>query len=681
MNSLHDSLKKHWGYSIFRPQQLESCQNILNGNDVVALMATGSGKSLIYQLPAVALREEGIRATTLVISPLIALIEDQVTSMKALGISVGGIGGNFDYSSEIRAQNGEFTILYSTPEKILCWQHGLDQMLKHTKLVCIAIDESHCVSEWGHDFRPHYRRLGEIRDWIQGMRVPTVALTATATSMVLSDIINNLKLVQPYIARTSLNRANIKYCIRERFGFSDLLNLFKDFKKEQLLKSSAMFPPTLVYVNTKKEAEDLTLKTRESQNEYLRELSIAFYHAGMKPSDRSNVQADFMENKLNIVIATVAFGLGINKPDIRIVINYGMCKAIESYYQQTGRAGRDGGESFAHLLYSRQDTVKLFGIAKQVDTGIVDSRIQTQISAMSDYCKLSGCRRKYLLNYLGEVLSETDINPRCCDWCDKNNGNDDDTQVTNENEDGWVKCQAMNSATRLRQKLNFGDDIILLLNTITDLGEFYGISIPVALLCGSHEKALRDKINNYTKFRTFGKGIKHTREYWKALANQLVDEEGMIETVMTKSSTFAFERYKVTAKGREFLNSLRNELVDETSNRGQYLMEPKGKFFELYIMDINKSSRPSVQRDHSKPYIPMTVVLTAEQKAIAEYEEKRKILEDEIRRVRGEVAKKVGTNAYSILSSNDLANLINSCPCSIEELKQVEGNYHSLLIF
>ena len=676
MNSLHDCLKKHWGYSRFRPQQLESCQNILNGNDVVALMATGCGKSLIYQLPAVALREEGIRATTLVISPLIALIEDQVLSMKALGISVGGIGGNFDYSSEIRAQNGEFAILYSTPEKILCWQYGLEQMLKNTKLVCLAIDESHCVSEWGHDFRPHYRRLGEIRDWFKSIRIPIVALTATATSTVLNDIINNLKLVRPYIARTSLNRANIKYHISERGGFSDLLNRFIELKKEQLRKTDKVFPPTLVYVNTKKEAEDLTLKTKESRNEYLRELTISYYHAGMTPSNRSSVQADFMENKLNIVIATVAFGLGINKPDIRVVINYGMCKAIESYYQQTGRAGRDGEPSLAYLLYSRQDNVKLFGIVKSDSGGVEDSRIQTQIGAMSDYCKLTGCRRKYLLNYLGEVLPDEDFNYKseCCDWCDeKNRVNDNENQVTNENEDGWVRCQSMNSTRRTMQKLNFGEDIILLLNSISDLGEFYGISMPVALLCGSHEKALRDKINNYTKFRTFGKGMKHTREYWKALANQLVDVEGMIETVMTKSSTFAFERYKLTPKAREFVNSVRSEIADETSNNGLYLMEPKGKFLEHYLMDINKSSRPSVQRDYSKPYVPLPVILTAEQKAIVEHEEKRKILEDEIRSVRGEVAKKVGTNAYSILSSNDLANLINSCPCSIEELKQVEG--------
>ena len=680
MNSLHDSLKKHWGYSIFRPQQLESCQNILNGNDVIALMATGSGKSLIYQLPAVALREEGIRATTLVISPLIALIEDQVKSMNALGISVGGIGGNFDYNSEIRAQNGEFTILYSTPEKILCWQHGLDQMLKHTKLVCIAIDESHCVSEWGHDFRPHYRRLGELRDWFQSIRIPIVALTATATSTVLNDIINNLKLIQPYIARTSLNRANIKYCIRERCGFSDLLNLFIDLKKNQLLMGNEAFPPTLVYVNTKKEAEDLTMKTKESQNEYLRELSISYYHAGMTPYDRSSVQSDFMENKLNIIIATVAFGLGINKPDIRVVINYGMCKAIESYYQQTGRAGRDGDPSFGYLLYSRQDSVKLFGIVKQGDNGIIDSRIQAQISAMSDYCKLSGCRRKYLLNYLGEVLPDKDLDSqyyksKCCDWCDENSGNCDEIQDMNGKEDGWVKCQSLNT-TKSHEKVNFGEDIILLLNTISDLGEFYGISIPVALLCGSHEKAIRDKINNYTKLRTFGKGTKHSREYWKALANQLVDEEGMIETVMTKSSTFAFERYKVTTKGREFINSSKSEVLNETSSVGQYLMEPKGKFLELYIMDINKSSRPVLQRDYSKTYVPMPLILTAEQKAIAKHEEMRKILEDEIRMVRGEVAKKMGTNAYNILSSNDLSNLINSCPCSIEELKQVEGNNH-----
>jgi superfamily II DNA helicase RecQ len=213
------------------------------------------------------------------------------------------------------------------------------------------------------------------------------------------------------------------------------------------------------------------MKTRESQHQHLQGLAISFYHAGMTLHDRSRVQSDFMENKLNIVVATVAFGLGINKPDIRVVINFGMSKAIESYYQQTGRAGRDGDPSHAYLLYNRQDSVKLFGIVKQGENATVDARIQAQISAMSDYCKLVGCRRKYLLNYLGEEINDNDMNSQycknsCCDWCDDNVGNSN--QKSLENDDGdWITCD---SKKRSHQKINFGPEIILLLNTIIDLG-------------------------------------------------------------------------------------------------------------------------------------------------------------------------------------------------------------------
>lgn len=238
-----------------------------------------------------------------------------------MGIPSCAIGSNSSADIETRAMRGEFTIVYATPEKMLTWQHGLRNIMSVAHVVCLAVDESHCVSEWGHDFRPDYRRLGELRD-ILGFKIPWVGLTASATVAVQADIVRNLRLIQPLVAKASLNRPNLKYCVINRTGVNDLLRLIYEYRKEQLLsypgivdKASIPFYSTLIYVNSKKETEDLAKQLVECK--LLSGIKVAYYHAGMQPQDRSAVHMAFSKDEIQVVIATVAFGMGASLTILR----------------------------------------------------------------------------------------------------------------------------------------------------------------------------------------------------------------------------------------------------------------------------------------------------------------------------------------------------------------------------
>jgi ATP-dependent DNA helicase RecQ len=313
-NELLLCLKKYWGYSSFLEGQLALCMNTLQRKDSFAVMATGSGKSLAYQLPAVFLRDRGVRAISLIVSPLIALIDDQISSLLAMGVSACAVGSNSNIEIEQRALKGDFAIVYATPEKLMSWQSGLVQLMKSAQVVCLAVDESHCVSEWGHDFRPDYRRLGQLRE-ITGPNIPWIALTASATAVVQSDILRSLRLRDPLIAKSSLNRPNLKYCVLNRTGPNDLLRTIREFRKEQLLAYSAdvdqslvPFLSTLIYVNSKKESETFAKLLVDCP--LLRGIRVAFYHAGMDAGDRSAVHLAFSKDDIQVVVATVAFGMG-----------------------------------------------------------------------------------------------------------------------------------------------------------------------------------------------------------------------------------------------------------------------------------------------------------------------------------------------------------------------------------
>ena len=328
-----DLLKQYFGYDEFLPLQEEIITSVLNGEDALVLMPTGGGKSLCYQLPA--LRLDGL---TLVVSPLIALMKDQVDALKANGIPAGAINSMMPFSEVRRvfeqARQGTLKILYVAPERLSLPE--FQDSLANLRVSLVAVDEAHCISVWGHDFRPDYRRLGELRRKMPG--VPFLALTATATEQVRRDIVDQLRLSRPRQFIASFNRPNLSYgVVPKRSDSFDLLVALLD----RHIDTSA-----IIYCTSRKDTEDLAARLRDTG------LDAQPYHAGLENEVRRQTQESFVHDRVPIVVATIAFGMGIDKPNIRMLVHYDLPKSLEGYYQETGRAGRDGLPSDCVLFYS-----------------------------------------------------------------------------------------------------------------------------------------------------------------------------------------------------------------------------------------------------------------------------------------------------------------------------------------
>ena len=390
---LNKILKQNFGYSTFRPQQKEIILNVLNGSDTIVLMPTGGGKSICFQLPALILPH-----ITLVVSPLISLMKDQVESLLANGISAAYFNSTLtetDKNELIKnCNNGTIKLLYMSPEALIASKDGWISQLKISQ---IAIDEAHCVSMWGHDFRPEYQKMGKLRHHFKD--IPFIALTATADKITRKDIQNQLNLIDPTLFLSSFNRENLALKVRSKIPKKQKVKEIVKFIKERGTQSG------IIYCLSRKETESWAsdLKTNGIEAEY--------YHAGMNPDKRAKVQEDFINDDLHIICATIAFGMGIDKSNVRWVIHNNLPKNLEGFYQEIGRAGRDGLPSKTILYYNMRDVKMLFDfIAESEFKEIYKEKLQRILQ----YAEATTCRRRILLSYFSEHLTEDCGN---CDVC------------------------------------------------------------------------------------------------------------------------------------------------------------------------------------------------------------------------------------------------------------------------
>ena len=479
MKTTAETLKQYFGHDAFLPGQQEVVEYVLAGRDALILMPTGGGKSLTYQLPALLL--PGI---TIVISPLIALMQDQVDRLQANGIAATFINstlGAVERSQRERALlNGQLKLVYVAPERLM--SDGFLTLLQHVQenigISLMAVDEAHCVSEWGHDFRPEYRQIGRMRDHFP--HVPMQALTATATERVREDILTQLRLRDPHIHVASFNRPNLTYEVRQKnkASYGELLALLRGIPDA----------PVIIYCQSRKGVDALS---ETLQHDGIRALP---YHAGMSNDQRAENQSRFIRDDAAVLVATIAFGMGIGKPDVRAVIHYDLPRSLEGYYQESDRAGRDGQPAQCILYFNYGDRIKVEFIIDQKQSEQEQFIARQQLNQVMAYCDSQTCRRRTLLGYFGE------------EWTQENCGNCDNCLqelAPAEMEDRTIGAQKFLSCVgRTEQR--------------------FGMTHIIDVLRGANTKKIREF--NHHQLSTYDIGKEYSVEEWKRLAHALLQQ-------------------------------------------------------------------------------------------------------------------------------------------------------------
>ena len=545
---MQDALKKYFGFDSFRPLQREIVESVLAKNDVFALMPTGAGKSLCFQLPAVLLP-----GVTIVISPLIALMKDQVDGLNAVGIPATFLNSSLDgrelYDRMRALENGEYKLLYVAPERFP--SPGFLEFLERLNVSLCVVDEAHCISEWGHDFRADYRNLRILRERFPA--APIMAVTATATERVLADILDQLQLrADTNIFRASFDRKNLLYQVWPKRGAMAQLVGYLDKKKGE---------SGIVYCLSRDSTERMALSLQAQGHNAMP------YHAGLERNVRAHTQELFDRDKVDIICATIAFGMGIDKPNVRFVIHYDIPKNIPSYYQETGRAGRDGLSSDCILFSGAGDRQKYLMFFNEKSPEERARSIQ-ELDRMVDLAEITTCRRKALLSYFGE--NYPNANCGTCDNC-----------LSTQNVDSF-------DGTRLAK---------MFLSCVVRVKENFGQAYVIDVLKGSRGQKIQDF--RHHELPTYGVGHEHTKEEWRHFANEF-RRQGLIVQDHDHYSVV-----KITRKGWDVLkNGLQVTLnrpkhIESVSREAVELPAPNMKLFEL----LRQLRRSIAEQQSVPPYV------------------------------------------------------------------------------
>ncbi|ACU58273.1 DNA helicase RecQ [Chitinophaga pinensis] len=553
--SLIDALREHFGFDSFKGNQEIIIKSILAGKDTFVIMPTGGGKSLCYQLPA--LMSSGC---ALIVSPLIALMKNQVDLVRSYS-SKDNVA-HFLNSTLSKAQikkvrtdllSGKTKMLYVAPET-LTKQENLD-FFRELEISFIAVDEAHCISEWGHDFRPEYRRLKEMIEQINDS-LPIIALTATATPKVQSDIVKNLELRDPQVFLSSFNRSNLYYEIRPKRKKDQTIREIVKFIHQHKGKSG------IIYTLNRKTTEELADMLVANN------IKAVAYHAGLDAGTRAQRQDMFLHEDVDVIVATIAFGMGIDKPDVRFVIHYNIPKSLENYYQETGRAGRDGLEGICVCFYSYKDVQKLEHLMR--DKPLSEREMGAQlINETVAYAESSACRRKVILHYFGEKYEESQCN-NACDNC-----------------------------RNPKEKIEVKNRVVIVLKAIKSLEERFGTEYVVNIITGKVNPQITTYQHN--QLEVFGEGKEHDAHFWNSLIRQM-----MLEDLIEKD----IEEYgllKITDKGHAFLQepysimvSLNHQFEEDGGDEDEVAAESQASA-DTALFEMLKDLRKKVAKEKNLP--------------------------------------------------------------------------------